>query len=155
LHQQALDQGLEGTLLEVYRRCDEVLGDLMARLDDNTTLMVMSDHGATANTQGKAFMRSFLHDIGLLQMKPAAGAGDSAKRMMARARQKGFEMLNARLPKSLKVKLNALLPQARERVFADAFTVDVDWAQTRAYSYYWETDPYVNVMGHCQPQWGV
>ena len=79
---------------------------------------------------------------------------------MARARKWGFEYLNAYLPKSLKVKLNRLMPQARERVFADAFTADVDWSQTRAYSYYWETDPYVNLdrprpRRHRQPQRGV
>lgn len=147
LHPQAVAQGLDGALLDLYKRFDAILADLMARLDDNTTLLVMSDHGATANTRGRCYMRSFLKNLGLLQMKPPRGASERLKRTLVAGRKWGFELLNARLPKSLKVKLNCLLPQARERVFADSFTVDVDWTRTRAYSYYWETDPYINVQG--------
>lgn len=147
LHAQAVEQGLEGTLLELYKLCDQVLADFLSRLDDDTTLIVVSDHGATANTQGRSLIRGFLRNIGVLQMRQPAGARDRLRQSLAHTRQRGFEFLNAYLPKSLKVKLNSLLPQARERVFADAFTVDVDWARTRAYSYYWETDPYVNVIG--------
>jgi predicted AlkP superfamily phosphohydrolase/phosphomutase len=147
LHQQAVEQGLEGTLLEIYKHCDRVLGDLMERLDDDTTLLILSDHGATANTGGRSLIRSFLRNIGVLQMRDSHSPAERARQSVARARKWGFEYANAYLPKSVKVKLNQLLPQARERVFADAFTVDVDWAKTQAYSYYWETDPYVNVIG--------
>ncbi|MEI6499688.1 MAG: alkaline phosphatase family protein [Armatimonadota bacterium] len=146
-HPEAVAKGLEGALLDIYRHCDQILGDVMSRLDDDTTLMVMSDHGATANTYGRCYMRSFLNNIGLLQMRQATSPQQKLKQGLARTRKWGFETLNAYLPKSLKVKLNDLLPQARERVFADAFTTGVDWAQTRAYSYYWETDPYVNLQG--------
>ena len=45
LRQQAIDQGLDGTLLELYKLCDQVLGDVLAKLDDNTTVIVVSDHG--------------------------------------------------------------------------------------------------------------
>jgi predicted AlkP superfamily phosphohydrolase/phosphomutase len=147
LHQQAVEQGLEGTLLEIYKHCDRVLGDLMDKLDDDTTLIVMSDHGATANTGGRSLIRAFLRNIGVLQMREPASALDRAKQAAVRARKWGFEYANAYLPKSLKVRLNRLLPQARERVFADSFTADVDWSSTKAYSYYWETDPYINVVG--------
>jgi predicted AlkP superfamily phosphohydrolase/phosphomutase len=145
LHPQAQAMGLEGALLEIYRQADAILGELMASLDDQTTLVVLSDHGATANTQGRAFMRGLLRNLGLLQMKPPGSATDRLRQSLVRGRQRGFELLNAHLPKAVKVRLNALLPKARERVFADAFTHDVDWAQTKAYSYYWETDPYINL----------
>lgn len=147
LHVRAQAAGLEGALLEIYRQADAILGDLMASLDDQTTLVVMSDHGATANTQGRAYMRGLLRNLGLLAMKPPGPPAERLRRSLVRGRQWGFELLNAHLPKSVKVRLNALLPQARERVFADAFTHDVDWSQTRAYSYYWETDPYINLRG--------
>lgn len=146
-HPQALKQGIDGALLEIYKLCDRMLGDLMAKMDDNTTLLVLSDHGATANTHGRCFMRGLLRNIGVLHMRQAQGPAERLRQSTTRARKWGFEYLNAYLPKSLKVKLNNLLPQARERVFADSFTVDVDWSHTRAYSYYWETDPYVNVAG--------
>ncbi|MEI6502140.1 MAG: alkaline phosphatase family protein, partial [Armatimonadota bacterium] len=147
LHPQAVEQGLDGALLDLYRRCDQILGEIMDRLDDDTTLMVMSDHGATANTHGRSFMRGFLRNIGALQMRRAHTPQQKLRQTATRVRKWGFEYLNAYLPKSFKVKLNNLMPQARERVFADAFTTDVDWSQTRAYSYYWETDPYVNLAG--------
>lgn len=147
LRAQALRQGLDGALLQLYQQLDSVLADLLARLDDETTLVVLSDHGATANSRGRCFMRGLLRALGLLQMKPPGGPRERWRRGWVAARKWGFETLNARLPKHLKVQLNRLLPQARERVFADSFTVDVDWAQTRAYSYYWETDPYINLTG--------
>lgn len=147
LHAQAIAQGLDGTLLDIYRQADTILGEFMQRLDDNITLLVMSDHGATANTQGRAFMRGILRNIGLLHMRQPAGAGERLRQAVVRGRKWGFEVANAHLPKAVKVRLNNLLPGARERVFADSFTVDVDWTRTKAYSYYWETDPFVNLKG--------
>lgn len=147
LHAQAVQSGLEGALLALYRQVDEILADLISRLGDDTTLLVVSDHGATANSRGRCFMRSFLRHAGVLQMRPPGGPGERLRRSLVKGRKWAFELANAHLPKSLKVKLNRLVPQARERVFADSFTVDVDWSRTRAYSYYWETDPFVNLRG--------
>jgi predicted AlkP superfamily phosphohydrolase/phosphomutase len=147
LRQQAVAAGLDGVFLDIYKQLDGVLADLLARLDDNTTLLVMSDHGATANGRGRCFMRGFLRNAGVLTMQPPRGVGERLKRSLVGGRKWAFELANAHLPKSIKVKLNRLIPQARERVFADSFTVDVDWARTKAYSYYWETDPFVNLQG--------
>jgi predicted AlkP superfamily phosphohydrolase/phosphomutase len=142
LHRQARAAGLDNVLLQVYQRADACVGQWLTRLPDEATLVILSDHGATANTHGRAHLRSALRHLGYLKLQ-----GPTLSSRFATLRRRSFESLSAHLPKSAKVHLNRLLPGARERVFADAFTRDVDWATTRAYSYYWETDPYLNLAG--------
>ena len=62
-------QRLRQPLLDCYRQVDDLLGELMGRLDGDTTLLVMSDHGF-GGTEAWFNVNRWLQDIGLLQLKP-------------------------------------------------------------------------------------
>jgi predicted AlkP superfamily phosphohydrolase/phosphomutase len=68
------NQGKETTkhvrvIEDMYRRMDALLGRLRARLDDNTVLIVMSDHGFTPFRRG-VNLNTWLLQNGYLALKP-------------------------------------------------------------------------------------
>ncbi|MBA3915373.1 MAG: alkaline phosphatase family protein [Acidobacteriales bacterium] len=60
---------------EHYQRCDRLLGPVLDSADENTLLIVLSDHGF--NTFRRAFdTNTWLHQNGLLTLKDAATPGE-------------------------------------------------------------------------------
>lgn len=53
---------------KLYERMDAVIGDVMQRLDDDTTLVVMSDHGF-ANYNRKVHLNTWLNQKGYLALR--------------------------------------------------------------------------------------
>src|SRR4029077_3683176 len=73
----ALAAQFGSSLEEFYEQIDQVLGEVMSRIDNNTTLLVLSDHGFAP------YRRSFNLNPGLLKTghinrKPGA-SGDSSE----------------------------------------------------------------------------
>src|SRR5215203_4649536 len=62
-----------------YRECDAVVGRVLDRVDGDTLLVVLSDHGFSSFQRG-FHLNTWLHDAGLLALKggvhPGADAGD-------------------------------------------------------------------------------
>src|SRR5436853_1981894 len=52
--------------LDFYKRVDHVLGEVRSWLDEDTTLIVLSDHGFCSIKQ-EVFVNTWLHDAGYLQ----------------------------------------------------------------------------------------
>ncbi len=67
------------TIQEHYRACDAIIGRAMQQLDDQTLLIVLSDHGMNSFERGFN-LNTWLHDQGLLRLRrgvnPGAEAGD-------------------------------------------------------------------------------
>jgi predicted AlkP superfamily phosphohydrolase/phosphomutase len=60
-----------------YRSCDAVVGRALARADDRTVVMVLSDHGFNSFQRG-VHLNTWLHDHGFLALKPGAVPGADA-----------------------------------------------------------------------------
>ncbi len=64
---------------DCYRRCDAVVGKVMQFIDQDTLLIVLSDHGFNSFRRG-VHLNTWLHDNGLLALRdgisPGADAGD-------------------------------------------------------------------------------
>jgi len=143
-------------LTSAYAQADAVVGRLLERADENTTVIIMSDHGSCPESRGKAFTRGILEAIGALTPR-RAGALSPVASLRAAASWVGkgsFEALNRALPRGLKMRLDERFRGLSQRMIAGSFISDVDWARTKAYCYYWDTDPYVNLKGR-EPQGAV
>ncbi|HEY3398058.1 MAG TPA: alkaline phosphatase family protein [Armatimonadota bacterium] len=138
-------------ILEVYKALDQVLGEWLERLDDDTTLLIMSDHGGAIYNRGQTYIPGLLKHLGLLTERRRASSP------LTRPLRHGIismgEALHGALPKQLKMRLynHPLTRRLVERFFAESLTANNDWTQTRAYSYYWETAPWINLAGR-EPQ---
>ncbi|NIV40330.1 MAG: nucleotide pyrophosphatase, partial [Anaerolineae bacterium] len=53
---------------DFYRRIDDMLGQLASKLDDNTTLMWMADHGF-CTIKKEVFVNRWLMDNGWLKLR--------------------------------------------------------------------------------------
>lgn len=70
--------GMERVIEDQYRRCDEIVGRVLARTDDRTLLVVMSDHGCTSFQRG-FHVNTWLHDNGLLALKGGLVPGEAGE----------------------------------------------------------------------------
>ncbi|GEM_PF-22357 len=61
----------EGEILRIYQRMDEVLGKVMEKADDDTTIIVMSDHGFNPFRYA-VNLNTWLYENGYLTKKPGA-----------------------------------------------------------------------------------
>jgi len=79
-HAGQAEQQHRNAIEEHYKRCDELVGKTMARCDDeNTVLMVISDHGCKSFRRG-VDLNSWLEQNGYLKVKEG---GDRAKKYLA------------------------------------------------------------------------
>jgi predicted AlkP superfamily phosphohydrolase/phosphomutase len=60
------------TIEDLYRRMDEVVGEALNRVDDNTLLMVLSDHGFCSFNRG-VNLNAWLRDNGYLKLNGQGG----------------------------------------------------------------------------------
>jgi predicted AlkP superfamily phosphohydrolase/phosphomutase len=105
--------------LDYYRRVDAIIGDMLDRADDDTAVIVLSDHGF-GPAKYEVCLNKWLADIGMLA--PSRGLGGKLMSWLGHLMQsKGIS--RERLAKILKLK-------RIEQVSALAATID--WSQTRA-----------------------
>lgn len=83
--------------LDFYRRVDHVLGEVRSWLDEDTTLIVLSDHGFCTIKQ-EVFVNTWLHDVGYLQYAKGQPEGlvDMAPSSVAYSLDPGRIFLNLR-----------------------------------------------------------
>jgi predicted AlkP superfamily phosphohydrolase/phosphomutase len=127
----------EDAILRVYKVVDEFLGTLMDRLDDQTTLMVYSDHGFMA-VHTFVHLQNWLAEQGFLALKK-----DEKRRMrvLMNVHHYGLRRDNlvgwlkrhnlAWLPKLFPEKVKDRVP--RTRLGMNEFARFIDWKNTRAY----------------------
>jgi len=138
-------------ILKFYQWMDQALAEIVAELDSNTLLMVMSDHGA-GPLHSFMYVNNLLADLGLLQFK---------KQPLARLKRPLFKLgvtprnVYALLLKMGLGRLRRSLDKRRggysllRKLFL-SFS-DVDWSRTEAYSVGPIGQIYVNLKGR-EPQ---
>ncbi len=68
LHDPALAQKYGTVIPEFYERVDTAIGEILSRLDENTTIIVLSDHGAGPE-KGAFYINRWLAREGFLSLK--------------------------------------------------------------------------------------
>jgi predicted AlkP superfamily phosphohydrolase/phosphomutase len=143
---QALDR--YGDMLRAaYAEADKAVGRLLAHADENTTVIVISDHGSCPESRGKAFTRGILEAMGALTPRRAGSPLSAARGLVSSIGKSAFELSNRMLPRGVKMRLDERFRGLSHRMMAGSYIADVDWERTKAYCYYWDTDPYVNLAG--------
>ncbi len=135
-------------VLRIYQAIDEIIGQWRELASDDTIIIIASDHGASLYNRGRTYMPNLLRAAGLtVDKSPRLGTA------VAGLGRKLGERLHQLLPKAVKMRLynNPLGRRAVESFFSRRLTENINWEQTQAYSYYWETAPWVNLRGR-QPQ---
>jgi predicted AlkP superfamily phosphohydrolase/phosphomutase len=126
---------LGDTILKFHQLLDQTLAEILARIDDDTSLVVMSDHGSCP-LESYFLVMNWLEDTGFLHMKGATrsplkralgGMGLEARGVVQTLRRAGLGWVPRLVPSRLK----AQVPLARAS-FA-RIAPHIDWAGTRVY----------------------
>jgi predicted AlkP superfamily phosphohydrolase/phosphomutase len=119
-------------VLRVYQRLDAIVGKFLERLPEETTVVVVSDHGGGPVSDRVVYLNRFLAQLGLLSYQQQnRSAFGQAKQQLVRS---VYKILYGTLGPNTKKFLAGLLPGVRER-FEGAYTsfANIDWAGTKAY----------------------
>lgn len=148
-HDPVLAAEYGDAILNYHKLLDMRLADFLDTIDDNTVVMVMSDHGS-GPLYREVYLNVWLQREGFQKLK--RGAGDTATGARALLRRIGVtrENLTAllgwhnvnRIKERLPDRIKALVPRSSLEI-----TDVVDWSQTRAYSYGYIGQIYINLKG--------
>jgi predicted AlkP superfamily phosphohydrolase/phosphomutase len=116
-------------ILNVYKKIDKKIGHIMECLDDKTTLIIMSDHGA-GPLKKAVYLNRWLEHYNLLRFnkkdietKPFI---DPWKRLLGRCKKD--------LPRGIKDIITKVYPEIKSKVDSYLVTSYIDWSQTKAFS---------------------
>lgn len=140
---------LKDKVLDVYRRADKVLSDVIGQMDSDTILIVMSDHGF-GPVHSTVYLNNWLMKMGYLKLK-----NDFVTRLKLFLHKRGFNAANIFImARKLRVE-NLIIKKAfsskekkgkmRGKLLLN-FN-DVDWTKTKAYGGWGCGEIYVNMKG--------
>jgi predicted AlkP superfamily phosphohydrolase/phosphomutase len=138
--QNNCDGGKEDLLLRTYENTDAQVGSLLSNIDSDTTIIVMSDHGA-GPIRKVLFLNRWLNENGLLTYK--RGRKDRLLDAMHRARflAKRF------LPRWAKNFIKSKMGNYRNKVESLLSFSEIEWDQTKAYGFGMYGNIYINLKG--------
>jgi len=139
---RAADDRLGRAIALVYEKLDEAVGRLLAEADDETDVLILSDHGA-GPLRGGLNMRKVLAGAGLLaEARPGA---------LGRLAKGAIETFARVAPTSLKSRIKARLGGLARRAATVVARAGIDFSRTRAYPTGDSAGVFVNLKGR-QPQ---
>lgn len=117
------------SIFKIYKKIDECVGSFLEKLDDNTTVIILSDHGAGANGNKALYLNNWLAQEGFLTYKdnPKVHNGklDILKNIVLFAKK--------HIPRKYKNKLRSVT-WLKSRVETVYWDVRIDWSRTKAFS---------------------
>jgi predicted AlkP superfamily phosphohydrolase/phosphomutase len=118
-------------LRDVYIALDQAIGELVAILDDDTTLLITSGDGMGPNYSGAHLMPELLHRLGLFFSPSVGDQGEGG----APAPKKGLSSaLRGMIPLGVRQSITRCLPRAmRHQLSTKWVNADIDWTRTRAF----------------------
>jgi predicted AlkP superfamily phosphohydrolase/phosphomutase len=132
-------------LKQVYQRIDDYIGHMLDRISDNTTVIVMSDHGF-GSLHYVVNLNLFLLDAGLLQLK--RGAWTRIKAGLFRAGVTPASIWHLIERTGLQNYVWQVSKSTRNKVVGKFLSFDdVDWSRTLAYSIGHVGQIFVNLKG--------
>ena len=122
----------------VYERLDAVTGRIIEKLPNDTTVLVVSDHGGGPVVDRTLFLNRYLHQLGLLQYHKKGSGGRQGRSGLRKLKLKilrgAYSFLRNSLSSRQKSRLAEIFPTLRKKAeLAYTSFVDIDWGSTKAF----------------------
>jgi predicted AlkP superfamily phosphohydrolase/phosphomutase len=132
-------------IFQIYKKADEKIGRLLKMFGDDTTFIVMSDHGA-GPLYRLFFIQKWMASKGYLDVA-RAGDGVVSKKGAKRLLRNFVLLTKGLLPERLKAILRRRMPGLRHRILASQLMKDINWDKTLAFSEGAAGGIFVNLKG--------
>jgi len=135
-HDPILVQKYADPISDVYKKLDSSLGQLLQKTGDETTVIVMSDHGAGPNNQGTRFLNQWLEAEGFLRyVSPSVlgRLGLGARHATLFGANAFIWLMQHVLGERVVRVFRKWTPFLRGRIASGIRTSQIDWHSTRAY----------------------
>ena len=127
---------------DTYIKMDAVLGEFLAKLSDDTHVLVMSDHGAGPAYKA-VFINKWLEEKGFLTYVDSKGKGCYLELL-----KKMHHRIKNTIPPAGLEWMKRTFPDLRQKVKSKIVFSEIDWANTKVWSFGREsTNLFVNVKG--------
>lgn len=120
-------------ILDVYQRVDRELGLILDKLDDSTTVFIMSDHGA-GPLRKVVNLNKWLEINGYLTFRGGEKGNGGIHERFRKGLLSLFTALKRKLPDPVKASLKRHMPEIRDKLESYLFASSIDWHRTRAFS---------------------
>lgn len=127
------------TILQTYCHMDEILGQIRDKLAEDTTLILMSDHGA-GPLRSVVNLNKWLEENGWLtfshgsKSSPSGRVHDFSQSFVRGVLKKTLSLFKRHLSTSTRSRLKRLFPGVRDKLEGVMFSSLIDWEKTVAYS---------------------
>ncbi len=123
---------------EVYRRIDAAIAEITAALSEDTTVIVLSDHGFGFRQYANLALNGWLEGGGFLSFK------DNDKDALS---GRLYRQVEKRFKRKTKERLVRLFPKLRDKVQSGMFFSSINWSRTRAFADGIREGIYINLKG--------
>jgi predicted AlkP superfamily phosphohydrolase/phosphomutase len=125
------------TIFSTYQKIDDFLGFLLETLDEETTLIIMSDHGFGKKHPAGNQVNMWLRKMGWLKFKTDTEAKAGSSRLgsaFTEALGVLYRLVIGLTPRKFKEALARRFPNLRNKVTSRLCFSEIDWTVTSAYS---------------------
>ncbi len=130
---------------DFYKRLDEVLGEILDIVPDDTNVILVSDHGAGFNQMGNMYLQPLLEALGLFV--PEKKNLWNPKLILKKILHILSGLADKFLSKRLRRNVMCLLPGGRSGLVSGLHQQDARWDETKAYTSYIRPEIWLNVKG--------
>lgn len=132
-------------ILNIYQKLDGIVGDMLKVIDEDTTVIIISDHGF-GPLYKELHLNKWLKDRGLLKLKEKEDT--SITRYWLSRSGLTREMVYILLAKLGLKNLTKIIPDKLKKSMPSHYTpTDIDWSKTKAYSLATHGMMYINLKG--------
>lgn len=142
---------LRNSIFKVYERLDSILGKFMDYLDENTTLIVISDHGAGPINGKRIYINEWLRRKGMLSTKDHSdgkrrGFRNRFKKLLSRSLEKLYFLAGGIISYRMRDRLGIPLSVIQAKLLSSTHS-NTDWTKTKAYFGGNLNSIYINLIG--------
>ncbi len=130
----------------IYRYADECVAALLQGCDDDTTVMVISDHGFGPLGDRVVYLNTWLQQQGFLSFEGAPGGG-APQLFVRKLVWPVWRTLKQHLPTTAKRWLKKSFPRLERRFPSMLALSGIDWPKTRAYALEVRPGIWINLEG--------
>jgi predicted AlkP superfamily phosphohydrolase/phosphomutase len=133
-HNPAQAKRYGSVILKAYQKIDKTLGTIRAALDEDTVLIVMSDHGFGRKHPANNQLNRWLANQGFLHYLDDRTKARTIRRFSSSLLARTYKLLIGKTSRTVKQRLATRFPQLRNRLQSRLCLANIDWSRTKAYS---------------------